>query len=197
MEKLPLEWLLEGGLYVLGVPLNKRVYHEDFVEGAKIDDILREESIESNRKKFKAAKAPEEFLYHFLGLGLSEFQREIDWGLEPFFRRVSGEYNGKNLIYDVHSHSSEKVDGYRTHADRLIKERKIDMEVLNIRDSEGLLLALTLSHEPESTINVSVVAEELAEKNKEAIKSLNGEKYDPQKVYEKVLDVYLLNDFSD
>lgn len=92
MFKLELEKLLEIGFTMSGVSLTDRLYAEDILRLAAIDDLV-----------FKDGTLDIDIYEKLVGnYCLTEFQLERDFGCIPFFRREIKDFNGYDFSYEVY-----------------------------------------------------------------------------------------------
>jgi len=92
MLKLELEKLLEIGFRKFGVSLTDRLYGEDILRLAAIDDLV-----------FKDGALDIDIYSKLVGdYCLTEFQLERDFDFIPFFRREIKDFNGYEFLYEVY-----------------------------------------------------------------------------------------------
>lgn len=185
MKKLELEALLEGGLYVLGVPLQRRVDRSELLVGEQVDE------------KFAGVSVHELLTKHGFSRGLFEeivrrgmsFKKVEDWfSGTPYFRRTSSPYKGITLEYNTY-----QITGFRK-----IKNLREDHFCQDVRMFDGESRIATVDcrkrypKKEESKVKVDFARWVLREREYDpAIQSLmelNGKKFDSYKVYCAVMD---------
>jgi len=139
MVQLELERLLEHRLSELGVSLCRRVYGEEFVSGAAVDDHFGEISVAEYRRQItvnELYEVEEKFrTANELSKKLSDTQKTVEFECVPFFRRKSQPVNGFVVTYDVFS--TEKFGSYEGKANSLITEGKINVQFIDIDKENG------------------------------------------------------------
>jgi len=204
MLRTDLEALLEAGFYALGAPLTRRVYYEEFLAGATIDDEHGRDSMGAYRKRLAEILGSDvdlndELLVWFES-ELSEIQLRVEQGDVPFFLRKFGVFNGCWLEYEVNS--TEELSHYEDQADRLIKEGKISEQFIYFYSVEhGLLseIGINTNLRKPNTITSIIVHEESfknhydsvgqdSAKKSEIINGIDGKPFDPEITYKAVMD---------
>jgi hypothetical protein len=184
LGRLELEALLEGGLYALGAPLQRRVYTSEYLVGQKIDEDAAGISVGELLTK------------HGLSDGLLDEAREKgllkrveDWFCSvPYFRRTSVPYKGITLEYNA----------YQITGSRKIKNLRENHFAQDIKIYAGKSLAarvLCLRKYPktrESEIRLFLQDWALREKEFgpaiQSLRKLDGREFDPHEVYCAVMD---------
>jgi len=193
MNKTPLEKLLETGFSELGVEFGRRVYAEEVLAAASVDDAL-----EDPVSKFEKAELEK---YHPLGkLLASEFMTDAQLtvsafeGRAPFFMRVSGEYGGWIVRYTAQS--SETMLCYEPHADRLVSEGKVEYQTVELEHEDGATVSFSVNGIDSPSPNyvrtnfgranfASFTAPKQAALA--SAKELDGQKVNPEQVYQAVM----------
>lgn len=193
MQKLPLEELLEKGLGLLDIEFKQRVYHEDFLVMAEVDDAMESESVESYEKDLHS-KDPLQAMLSTVFCSLTKVQRDVHAGTVPFFERSSGCFNSIFLEYRVYS--TQDLEKYEPCADRLIEEGRISNEYVTLYTGEDdpfyLLMINTYDYSTCPMIDVDIDSG-LIEKHfpgqdpHKGLEKLAATSYNEDKVYDAVM----------
>ena len=192
MLKLELEKLLEAGFYALEVEFGRRIYGEEFITGATVDDAIEPISREDMEKSLKPyPETMDDLIEESLKLReLSGSQGLGYHGKPPFFVRQSVVHNEFYIIYTAES--TEEVNSYEKEADRLIREGKILEEMIIIRttDPEGPMACFICSRfpKPPTVTSRADSINGLDPLKMEKLVGLNGTPYNPQEVYQAIMD---------
>lgn len=172
--------------------LSERMYGEAFIREAETDDRFGETSIAENKEKMDFLDSIGDKKGElFAGcMDLSDIQARVRDGDIPFFSRKAGFVNGFTVTYEAYS--TEKLEGYEPHADRLIKEGKISLESVDIvpEGSIAAIASIQINKIGEGyVVSVSTPYDPNEEDPKLAkIRELDKQSYDPQKVFAKVVE---------
>ena len=186
MNKLELEALLEGGLYALGVPLQRRVCMDEILVGRKIDEEFAGTSVHELLTKHGSSRRLAE---EIVRRGMSGKNVEDFFSGIPYFRRTSSSpYKGITLDYSA----------YKTTGRRKIKNLREDHFRQDIRMFDGELRIATVDcrkwhpKKDEDKVKVDFARKVLIEREYdpaiEALMELDRKKFDPYEVYCKVMD---------
>ena len=194
MIRTELEKLFEAGFHALGVPFSRRVYGEEIVAGAGIDDQFEDVATADAQAMFDIDRA-EALL---MEIGLTDIQGLVATDNVPFFLRKSGEHNGFTVEYSVDPR--KKLRCYEGAADRLVRKWKIVGESVTIQSAESpeIDVDIFLIHRPHKDISVQLVDKKVkayfdatgrdGEKMLKMMKCLQGQTYDPEAVYRATMD---------
>jgi len=197
MIKLPLEQLLEAGLFALNAELGRRIYGEEILAGASVDDELGKSSIDKFREILEHG-TPEQKLFAALSSDLSEEQHCVFNDNIPFFKRISGEYNRFQIEYYVYS--KEKSDNYELNADNLINQDKIESEIVYISSNriprhDGFVNITFISIKDGKNYPELIESDFLdafstkADSKMKLLDALSEKDYNPKEVYEAVINL--------
>ncbi|MBW2965560.1 hypothetical protein KY342_00485 [Candidatus Woesearchaeota archaeon] len=185
MKKLELEALLEGGLYALGVPLQRRVCMDELLVGEQIDESFSGTSVHELLTKHGFSRG---LIEEIVRRGMS-FKKVEDWfSGTPYFRRTSSQYKGITLEYNAY-----KITGFRK-----IKNLREDHFRQDVRMFDGELRIATVDcrkwypKKEENKVKVDIPRRVLRERKFDpaiqTLMELNGKKFDPYEVYCAVMD---------
>ncbi|MEK6883812.1 MAG: hypothetical protein AABY22_29555 [Nanoarchaeota archaeon] len=208
MIKTELEGLFEDGFRKFG-GLSRRIYYDEIVEQAKLEDDMADESLTQDKEEFREITGEDPSLRDLFALYLvrglqgnvTPEQHMVAYDAIPFFRRRSATVNGLFFDYDVHS--SEKLEKYREAADELVREGKISEQYIYIYPQgapAGLDLVsieINVSTKNPNTIHSLYVQQNIVEffskQGKEPnsklriIRSIEGVFFEPQKLYDFIM----------
>ena len=209
MKLMKLEELLEKGFEALGVEFGRRIFYEEYLAGAAIDDATGEVTIEEVK-----ARPKEDGLLGVmkkrcsLSRAQSQVYDEDEDYLPPFLRRESGVYNHFWVEYELTS-EEEGLSCYEDKADRIISERKVAVETVDIRADYGwrpslVVFQIDYCEGMPRPINAgvqetdSIVVLEFLDKTGidltekvEKILQLDGQPFNPDKIYKAVMEFIL------
>lgn len=190
MLKLPLEFLLEKGFAELGIGLNRRVYAEDVVTEAAVDDAFGETTVAAYVKSAQESGVP-------IGEN-AERLTPAQWdvlafeGQPSFFTRTSNPIRGWTVEYRVES--TEQRDFYESEADRLIREGKVAEQyvVLNYCGRSNIQIDInTMPDDPNKVKVISSDMDNVADSQLDALNQileLDETPFDSSKVSGAVID---------
>ncbi|MBW2981742.1 hypothetical protein KY343_02570 [Candidatus Woesearchaeota archaeon] len=171
-SRFDLELLLEGGLYVLDAPLQRRVYRHELLVGGQIDAEFDGVTIHDLLMKYGLSN---ELMDELRKRGISHKKVEDWFFMVPYFRRTSSEYHGLNLEYNLYQCS---VKG------------RFSQDIKIYRGYFRILTVFDMNNVANIDISERLLENGLPNPSLNALKELDNKVFDSYVAYRAVMDFF-------